>query len=243
MNTVRTANTMTLYLLIAILSGILCGTALAKDEEDLNQAFKPEDLGLVIGMPEQDLLTALATQGFSFKSGGKYERVQGSKQFAPLLDYVLVVSEEAGAGDVWGSGDMLLGVKGGMLVAVGENFVLGRFEGLKTFTQTTTALEVSLGPVDGILPNYLPKRNKEYEMLDQINGLIWYLGQRPSSAAEPESHVWSHGDVMTILTVRYGIELDRRIDEYHREVSLWYLHFCSFPIMEKIFKSNTFNCP
>lgn len=231
-----------LFFLAVTFAGILCGSALAGDEEDLDQAYMPQDLKLEIGMPEQDLLTALGGQGFSFKAGGKYERIKGSKQFERLLDYVLVVSEDAGAGDIWGQGDMLLGVKDGMLVAIGQNFVMGRFEGLKAFQQTGAGLEASLGPATGILPNYSPKRTKEQKIVDDFNGLVWYLEERPSSAAEPDTHVWSHGDVMTILTVRYGIELDRRVDEYHREVSLWHLRFCSFPIMEKIFSSNTYNC-
>ena len=233
---------MTGYLIAVMLSGVLCGPALAEDEEDLNRAYMPEDLKLEIGMPEQELLTALATQGFSFKAGGKYESIKGSKQFGRLLDFVLVVSKDAGAADIWGEGDMLLGVKDGILAAIGENFVMGRFEGLKAFQQTGAGLEASLGPATGILPNYRPKRRKEEDIVDEFNGLVWYLEERPSSAAEPDTHVWSHGDVMTILTVRYGIELDRRVDEYHREVSLWHLHFCSFPIMEKIFKSNNYNC-
>ena len=242
MKTTKATITMTHYFLVLILMGILCGPALAEDDEDLNQAYLPQDLGLTVGMPEQELLTSLATQGFSFKAGGKYERIKGSKQFERLLDFVLVVSKDAGAGDIWGQGDLLLGVKDGMLTAIGQNYVMGRFDGLKAFQQTETGLEASLGPSTGILPNYRPKRTKEQKILDDFNGLVWYLEERPSSAAEPDTQVWSHGDVMTILTVRYSIELDRRVDEYHREVSLWHLHFCSFPIMDNIFKSNNYNC-
>ena len=242
MTMTKATSNLTHFFLAVILSCILCGPAFAENEEDLNQAFMPLDLGLAIGMPEQELLTALATQGFSFKAGGKYERIKGSKQFGRLLDFVLVVSEEAGASEIWGQGDMLLGVRNGMLVAIGQNFVMGRFEGLKAFQQTDAAPKASIGPADGILPNYRPKRIKEQAIIDEFNGLVWYLEERPSSSAEPDTHVWTHGDVMTILTVRYGIELDRRVDEYHREVSLWHLHFCSFPIMEKIFKSNNYNC-
>jgi len=238
----KAKSTVTIFVLAMTLSGILCSPAPAEDEEDLDQAYLPQDLGLAIGMPEQELLTALASQGFSFKAGGRYERIKGSKQFGRLLDYVLVVSKDAGAGDIWGQGDILLGVRDGMLVAIGQNFVMGRFEGLNAFQQTGTGLEAVLGPATGILPNYSPKRRKEQDILDELNGLIWYLEERPSSAAEPDTHVWSHGDVMTILTVRYSIELDRRVDEYHREVSLWHLHFCSFPIMEKIFSSNAYDC-
>ena len=242
MRAIRRIDTRTYYSMAILLMAMLCSPVLAEDEEDLNQAYLPQDLGLTIGMPEQELLTALATQGFSFKAGGKYERIKGSKQFGRLLDFVLVVSKDAGAGDIWGQGDILLGVKDGMLVAIGQNFVMGRFEGLNAFQQTGAGLEASLGPATGILPNYRPKRRKEQDILDEFNGLVWYLEERPSSAAEPDTHIWSHGDVMTILTVRYSIELDRRVDEYHREVSLWHLHFCSFPIMEKIFKSNNYNC-
>ena len=102
---------------------VLSSASYGADEEDLSLVFKPEDFGLRVGMPEQEMLGALVSQGFAFKAGGKYERVQGSKQFAPLLDYILAVSEESGARDVWDSVGVFLGVKDGILVAVGRNTV------------------------------------------------------------------------------------------------------------------------
>lgn len=221
---------------------VLSSASYGADEEDLSLVFKPEDFGLRVGMPEQEMLGALVSQGFAFKAGGKYERVQGSKQFAPLLDYILAVSEESGARDVWDSVGVFLGVKDGILVAVGRNTVFGRFDGLKAYHASDEALQVSRGPPDGLFPYYKPRRSKERESVNRFNSLIWHMERRPSSDAEPESHVWVQDDVMTILTVRYSVDLDQRPVTNHREVSLWYLHYCSFPDTDKIFETYQLDC-
>lgn len=227
---------------IGISIGILGSTAYAAEDEALSVIFTPEDLGLRIGMPEQEMLGALASKGFGFKPGGKYERIQGSKQFAPMLDYILAVSEEAGAREVWDSVGVFLGVKDGILVAVGRNTVFARFEGLNAYFATDKALEASRGPPDGLFPYYKPRRSKEREFVNRFNSLVWHMEQRPSSDAEPESHVWVQDDVMTILTVRYSVLMDQRAKKSHREVSLWYLHYCSFSITDKIFETYQLDC-
>jgi hypothetical protein len=226
---------------IYLLSGPLYAADKA-EEADLDWAYAPEDFGFYIGMPEQELFTALASHGMSFKEGGKYERVQGSKTFAPMMDFALVISEAAGARDVWDSETVLLGVKDGALVAVGRHIDLSRFEGLQTFKTTTTTLQESLGTATGLFPRYKAKRRKNQKAIDQFNEMIWYSDEWPNSKAKPESWVWPQGEVITIFTVRYNVSVGQALGSNNRELSLWYLHFCSFPMMDKILPENNFNC-
>jgi hypothetical protein len=228
-----------LWLLISIL---YAHSAFAKEEPDLNYAFMPENFGLRIGMPESELLGALSKQGFAFNDEGKYKRVQGSKKYAPMLDYVLVIGEDAGGKAIWNVDFVVLGVKDGVLTAVGERNEFKRFDGLNAFEQTLAGLELSLGPSPGIFPNYQARKPTDYEPVNQLMSLIWSLEEKAPSDSDPKSRIWSHDDVMTVLTVRYGIEIDRRIDRYHRTLTLWHLDFCSISIMDTIFVKHEFDC-
>jgi hypothetical protein len=47
---------------------LIAGTVVA---QDLDKIYTPEYFGLSIGMPDQDMLNSLATQGFTFQPGGQ----------------------------------------------------------------------------------------------------------------------------------------------------------------------------
>jgi hypothetical protein len=72
--------------------------------------------------------------------------------------------------------------------------------------------------------------------------MIWYSDEWPNSKAEPESWVWPHGEVMTVLTVRYSVSVGQALGSNNRELSQWYLHFCSLPMLGEMFPENNFTC-
>ena len=210
--------------------------------QDKAEPHLPDHYGFSIGMDEQEMLTALGSQGFSFKDGGEYERVRGSKEYAPMLDYVLVVSKEAGASAIWNAGNVMLGVKDGSLVAIGEAESYSRFEGYDIYRESISDLDTAIGPADGILPIYQARKAKEFEQVNQFDSLIWHLQERASSEADPETTAWIHDNVLTVLAVRYDSEIDRRTDKYHRTVILWHLDYCAFPVLDKFYKKQPIEC-
>jgi hypothetical protein len=136
-----------------------------------------------------------------------------------------------------------LGVKGPELVAVGEINELTRFEGKEAFDDIKAEVDQILGPASDSLPNYRWRRGKERKAADQLNGMIWYSTAKPPADSEPESWIWPHGEVLTILTMRNNMTMDGHVDKRRRVISLWHLKFCAIEIMDKMFEDNSFNCP
>jgi len=230
--------------MVALLAGMTLNVTAMAQEPEVYQLHMADHFGLNIGMPEQDMLNTLGSLGFVFNDQGEYERVKGSKEYAPMLDYMLVVHKAAGAEGIWNAGNVLLGVKDGALAAIGEFDSHDRFVGQEIYLEQEVNLAELLGESHGILANYDPRKSDEYDEVTRFYGFIWNMQEKPPSDADPETAVWFNDNVMTILAMRFDQELDERVDRYHRSVMLWNLDFCAFDVLQKFYpkKNRPVNC-
>ncbi len=213
--------------------------------DDTVTEYTPEEFGISLGMSEQAMLTSLVNQGFSFKAGGKYKKIGGSRVLDMMFDYILSVEEDNGAVDIWSSANVILGVKNGALTLVEEYYEFTTKEAEQTFEEMTELFDDELIRVTNTKSNKSIWTNKQRRLDDQWQSIHWLSLQGDSRFKEENSRqrVWRDGSRYVAMSLRHAKTKVGRKIRSKKVILLMHADWCAYPMFEDMHPNNEFDCP
>lgn len=228
--------------IICILIGItgLSGTTFANEPDPM---FTPNHFGVYLGMAEPELLGSLASQGFSFEPGGKNAHITGSNILTVLFDFVLSIGPENGSVEIWKSGNVLLGIQDGKLAVIEEFNELESGEADQVFRELVLEFDAYLEATAGSEVSRRRWTKRENDFRDEWAALQWLTprGELPPDSDSAQK-AWRAGTRLVILSIRHALDKFGRADKEKKVILLLHADWCAYPVLERIWSGNRFDC-